>query len=355
MIDEAPDAPAFAQQASGLLVPGRGPTVSREEALDALEGHPPSRCPPLRRIVELPACPRASTRTIAGIRSRSPGRDTTGSSSPIARGARSRLDLRRQADRRGARGGSRAARHIPRRAERAGEAGRAGRAARRPGRLADAGGSRARGAHARVCAPGPCSPARPVWARASLLTVPVGLSTALALSALEVTEPATVVAVLAVVTAAGALALAPFTREPVRVRGCPAGDLPGLPRRARDLDGDELAGRDRAASRERRALLRLQQPARDARARAGPARRLPARPAPPAGRRRARPRHRRRELRRCGRRGRARASRRVPLPLAAAPRSAADAAQPRPDRRGRRRARARSSSASTPPSEGRAT
>ena len=51
------------------------------------------------------------------------------------------------------------------------------------------------------------------WARASLLTVPVGLSTALALSALEVTEPATVVPVLAVVTAAVALVLARFTRN----------------------------------------------------------------------------------------------------------------------------------------------
>src|SRR5918995_3620154 len=40
-----PDAPAFAKKASGLLVPGRGPAVSREEALDALEGIPPPRCP----------------------------------------------------------------------------------------------------------------------------------------------------------------------------------------------------------------------------------------------------------------------------------------------------------------------
>ena len=52
-----------------------------------------------------------------------------------------------------------------------------------------------------------------LWARASLLIVPVGLSTALALSALEVTEPATVATVLAMVTAAVALVLARFTRN----------------------------------------------------------------------------------------------------------------------------------------------
>ncbi|MGH2921011.1 MAG: hypothetical protein ACRDKU_02965, partial [Gaiellaceae bacterium] len=34
--------PAFARRAVGLLVPGRGPTVSREEALEALEGIDPS-------------------------------------------------------------------------------------------------------------------------------------------------------------------------------------------------------------------------------------------------------------------------------------------------------------------------
>ncbi|MGH2932537.1 MAG: hypothetical protein ACRDKK_06700, partial [Gaiellaceae bacterium] len=53
------------------------------------------------------------------------------------------------------------------------------------------------------------------WARASLLIVPVGLSTALALSALEMTEPATVVSVLAVIMAAVALVLARFTRDQI--------------------------------------------------------------------------------------------------------------------------------------------
>ncbi len=51
------------------------------------------------------------------------------------------------------------------------------------------------------------------WGRTSLLTVPVGLSTALALSALEITEPGTVVVVLGVITAAGALALGRFARN----------------------------------------------------------------------------------------------------------------------------------------------
>ena len=51
------------------------------------------------------------------------------------------------------------------------------------------------------------------WARASLLTVPVALSTALALSALEVTEPGMVVPILVVVTAAGALVLARVARN----------------------------------------------------------------------------------------------------------------------------------------------
>ena len=66
-------------------------------------------------------------------------------------------------------------------------------------------------------------------ARSSLLTVPVGLSTALTLSALEVTEPATVVAILALVTAAGAVVRRPVHAESVRIRGGAPGDLPGLP------------------------------------------------------------------------------------------------------------------------------
>ena len=68
------------------------------------------------------------------------------------------------------------------------------------------------------------------WARASLLTVPVGLSTALALSALEVTEPATVVPILAVVTAAGRSRPRSVHAESICVRGGAPGDLPGLPR-----------------------------------------------------------------------------------------------------------------------------
>src|SRR5687767_14885604 len=43
-IDEQ-GAPAFSRRAVGLLVPGRGPTVSREEALEALEGIEPAQCP----------------------------------------------------------------------------------------------------------------------------------------------------------------------------------------------------------------------------------------------------------------------------------------------------------------------
>jgi hypothetical protein len=52
------------------------------------------------------------------------------------------------------------------------------------------------------------------FGRAALLAVPAGLATVLALSALEVTEPSTAVPILVAVAAGGALGLAALTRHP---------------------------------------------------------------------------------------------------------------------------------------------
>ncbi|MGH2921370.1 MAG: hypothetical protein ACRDKU_04805, partial [Gaiellaceae bacterium] len=60
----------------------------------------------------------------------------------------------------------------------------------------------------------------PVLARAALLTVPVGLSTALVLSAVAVSVPWTVVPLLAVVTAVGALGLARLTSSRYAFAAC---------------------------------------------------------------------------------------------------------------------------------------
>ena len=206
-----PDAPAFAKKASGLLVPGRGPAVSREEALDALEGIAPPRCPcEYVVLLRIPSGRHANDRrypiAIAGPgydgllvsdRTRVPGLVSIydvkptiealeeGREPPVTAGAEPNVQKRLDA---------------------------------LDGRLDELDDSRTPAgftlavlmlafallARARRSA---------FWARASLVTVPVGLSTALALSALEVTRPATVVAILAVATAAGALALARFARN----------------------------------------------------------------------------------------------------------------------------------------------
>jgi hypothetical protein len=204
-----PDAPAFARQASGLLIPGRGPEVSREEALDALEGIPPPRCPcEYVVLLRVPSGKHANDRrypiAIAGPgydgllvsdRTRVPGLASIYDIKPTVEA----LEEGREP-------------HVTAHAEPNVQE----RLDALDARLDDLDDSRTPAGFALAAlmlAFAILARARRsfVWARASLLTVPIALTTALALSALEVTAPATVVPILAVVTAAGALVLARFT------------------------------------------------------------------------------------------------------------------------------------------------
>jgi hypothetical protein len=206
-----PDAPAFGKEASGLLVPGRGPEVSREEALAALAGIPPPRCPcDYVVLLRLPSGEHANDRrypiAIAGPgydgllvsdRTRVPGLVSIYDIKPTVEA----LEEGREPP-------------VTSRAEPEAQE----RLDALDARLDDLDDSRtpagfALAALMLVFALLARARRSAFWARTSLLTVPVGLSSALALSALEVTEPATVVSVLAVVTAAGSLVLARFTRN----------------------------------------------------------------------------------------------------------------------------------------------
>jgi hypothetical protein len=207
-----PDAPVFAKKASGLLVPGRGPEVSREEALDALEGIPPPRCPcEYVVLLRLPSGKHENDRrypiAIAGPgyegllvsdRTRVPGLVSIYDVKPTVEA----LEEGREPP-----VTSRAEPNVRERLDALDTRLHVLDDSRTPAGLALAALMLAFALLARARRSA-------FWARASLLTVPVGLSTALALSALEVTEPATVVAILAVITAAGALVLARFTRNP---------------------------------------------------------------------------------------------------------------------------------------------
>ena len=206
-----PDAPAFARKASGLLVPGRGPEVSRKEALDALEGIPPPRCPcDYVVLLRIPSGKHANDRrypiAIAGPgydgllvsdRTRVPGLVSIYDIKPTVEA----LEEGREPPIT-----SRAEPNVQERLDSL------------DARLHDLDDSRTPAGFALAALMltfAILARARRsvLWARASLLTVPVGLSTALALSALELTEPATAVSVLAVVTAVVALVLARFTRN----------------------------------------------------------------------------------------------------------------------------------------------
>jgi hypothetical protein len=204
-----PDAPAFAKQASGLLSPGRGPEVRREEALDALDGIPPPRCPcEYVVLLRIPSGKHANDRrypiAIAGPgydgllvsdRTRVPGlvsiydvKPTVealeeGREPPVT--ARAEPNVQERLDALDA-------------------------------RLDDLDNSRtpagfALAALMLVFALLARAFRSAIWARASLLTAPMGLSTALALSAVEVSEPGKVVPILAVATAVGAFVLGRFT------------------------------------------------------------------------------------------------------------------------------------------------
>jgi len=206
-----PDAPAFAKKASGLLVPGRGPEVSREEALDALEGIQPPRCPcEYVVLLRIPSGKHANDRrypiAIAGPgydgllvsdRTRVPGLVSIYDVKPTVEA----LEVGREPPV--------TARAEPNVQERLDAL---------DARLDDLDDSRTPAGFALAAlmlafAILGRALRSAFWARASLLTVPVGLSTAVGLSALEVTAPGTVVPILAVVTAVGALALARVARN----------------------------------------------------------------------------------------------------------------------------------------------
>ncbi len=208
-----PDAPALAKQASGLLVAGRGPEVSREEALDALEGIPPPRCPcEYVVLLGIPSGKHANDRRypiaisgpgydglLVSDRTRVPGLVSIYDVKPTVEA----LEEGREPPIT-----SRAEPNVQQKLDAL------------DARLDDLDDSRtpagfALAALMLVFAILARARRSAFWARASLLTVPVGLSTALALSALEVETTTTVVPMLAVVAAVGALVLARVTRNRV--------------------------------------------------------------------------------------------------------------------------------------------
>ena len=217
-------APGDGAHAIGLLVPGRGPEVSREEALRALEGVPAPRCPcDYVILIQLPEREHANDRrypiSIAGPgyegmlvseRTRVPGLisiyDVEPTVSALERGERPPVTARSVGN--------------PR--ERLDELDE---------RLDDADDSRM-GASLAVAAliAGftllAAFRSSSFFGRAALLTIPVGLSTALALSALEVAEPWTAVPLLLCVTAGGALGLAQMAKGRYVLAACLLAILP---------------------------------------------------------------------------------------------------------------------------------
>lgn len=206
--------------AAGRLVPGRGPTFSREEALAALEKIPPARCPcPYTIFVSLP---RPGDHGYEGLEWLSIGGPGYPAGSMLVSdrtritGLVSIYDLEPTVDAldRGekppvtARGADDA---LPR-LERLGERLDAAHETRQTAALALAGivvlfailGLLARSL---------------LLARAALLAAPVALAAALVLSALEVTEPWIVVGSLAATTSIGALALAAVTTGRLALAG----------------------------------------------------------------------------------------------------------------------------------------
>lgn len=213
-----PDAPAFAKTASGLLIPGRGPEVSRDEALHALEGIPPPRCPcEYVVLLRVPSGKHANDRrypiAIAGPgydgllvsdRTRVPGLVSIYDVKPTVEA----LEEGREPP-----VTSRSMPNVQERLDALDERLDEVDDSRMPAGLVLAALvfgfailTRVRGSV--------------FFGRASLLTVPVGLSTALGLSALEISEPATAVLVLGAVTGAVAVVLARVTRGRYAFAAC---------------------------------------------------------------------------------------------------------------------------------------
>jgi hypothetical protein len=206
------------RNAQGLLVAGRGPTISRDEAEDALEGidrskpgcrvlvvlrlPPPGEHPNDRRYSILMSGPGYEQGILVSDRTRIPGLISIYDVKPTVEAL---------------------------------EEGREPPITARPGstaelgvldaRLDDADASRMPASltlAALIVAFTALAAVRrsPLFGRAALLTVPVGLPTVLALSALEIAEPWTAVPVLFAVTAAGAPALACVTSSRYALAAC---------------------------------------------------------------------------------------------------------------------------------------
>jgi hypothetical protein len=201
-------APAYARPAVGLLVPGRGPMVSRDEALAALEGIGPPQCPcDYAILLRLPDREHPNDRryaiTIAGRgyegllvsdRTKVPGLisiyDVEPTVRALERGEEPPITSK----------------HVASPRERLDEL---------DARLEDLDNSRMAAGLGIAALIGGFALVAAVrrsgfFGRAALLVVPAGLATALALSALDVTNPWALI----VIAAAGSLALATLTRHP---------------------------------------------------------------------------------------------------------------------------------------------
>jgi hypothetical protein len=217
-IDEQ-GAPAFARRAVGLLVPGRGPTVSREEALEALEGIEPAQCP--CDVVILLRLPPAGEQandlryaiTIAGggydgllvsDRTRVPGLISIYDIEPTVEALREGGDPPVTSRR---------------------DSNPVARLDALDERLDDVDDSRMPSSLALVAIMGAFTLVAALrgsrhFGRAALLAIPVALTTALTLSALEVSEPWTAVPLFFLVAAAGAPALAALTAKRYAFAAC---------------------------------------------------------------------------------------------------------------------------------------
>ena len=196
--------------ATGLLIPGRGPTVSRDEGLEALAGLPiRNHFCEISIEISLPAGEqendrrypiRISGRGYDGLlvsdRTRIPGLisiyDIKPTVEALEEGRKPPITARRES---------------------------VERLATLDQRLDDVDNSRMAAGLALVVIVGAFTllaavRRSPFFGRAALLAIPAGLATALTLSALEVTKPWTTVPWLFVVTIAAALGLARLTRHP---------------------------------------------------------------------------------------------------------------------------------------------
>ena len=204
-------AAAPARQAQGLLVAGRGPTVSREEAARALEGIQSQPGCEIRIVLGLPSRGEQPNDQRYPILISGPGYDEgiLDSSRTHVPGLISIYDVKPTVE----------ALENGRTPPITARTGSLAELARLDQRLDDVDDSRTAagfGLAAIVAAFTMLAALRrsAFFGRAALLAVPAGLGTVLALSALDVSRPWTAVPILVVVAAGGALGLAALTRKP---------------------------------------------------------------------------------------------------------------------------------------------